>query len=167
MVRSAAATVPEYLAALAIERRPEIEQVRTVVLRNLPTGYKEVVSSQFIAYVIPLERYPNTYNGQPLYYAALGVHKSYNTLYLMGAYGDPGQRAKLEAGFKKSGKKMDMGKSCLHFKSAADLPLDTIGELIAAIPSEKWIAMYEESRKIHTKRKPAKTKPKSKTKASK
>lgn len=141
-----AVTVAEYLANLPSDRRAELEQVRSAVLRNLPAGYQEILNGGLIAYVIPLERFPDTYNGQPLYYAALGAHKNYHTLYLMGAYGHPGQRKELEDAFKQSGKKMDMGKSCLHFQAANDLPLDAIGRLIAAISSEKWLEMYQKSR---------------------
>ncbi|CAN5869728.1 hypothetical protein BH20GEM1_BH20GEM1_10510 [soil metagenome] len=64
----------------------------------------------------------------------------------MGAYGDPKQRKRLEDAFIKSKKKMDMGKSCLHFRRADDLPLDAIGEIIAGTPPEKLIAQYEAAR---------------------
>lgn len=40
-----------------------------------------------------------------------------------------------------------MGKACIRFQNAADLPLDAIGELVAEIPAEKWIEIYESSRK--------------------
>ena len=48
--------------------------------------------------------------------------------------------------FKKRGKKLDMGKSCLHFKSLDDLPLDVVGEVIASTPMEKYIGIYKASR---------------------
>ena len=99
-----------------------------------------------ICWEIPLERYADTYNGKPLGYVGLAARKNFHTLYLMGAYGDPKQRKRLEDAFRKSGKKMDMGKSCLHFRKADDLPLDAIGEIIASTPPEKMIAMYEASR---------------------
>ena len=90
-----------------------------------------------ISYGIPLERYPDTYNKQPLGYAGLAAQKNFNTLYLLGAYSDPKQRKALEDAFKKSGKKMDMGKSCLHFRKADDLPLDAIGEIIGSTPPRR------------------------------
>ncbi|MGH7566472.1 MAG: DUF1801 domain-containing protein [Gemmatimonadota bacterium] len=146
MVQSKAKTVKEYLDELPADRRKEIAKVRSVVRKNLPQGYRETMGWGTICYVLPLERYPDTYNKQPLGYAGLAAQKNFNTLYLMGAYGDPKQRKRLEASFKKSGKKMDMGKSCLHFKTADDLPLDAIGEIIASTPPEKMIAMYEAAR---------------------
>ena len=146
MVQSQAKTVKEYLDSLPPERRKEIAKVRSVVRKNLPKGYRESMGWGAICWEIPLERYADTYNGKPLGYAGLAAQKSFHTLYLMGAYGDPKQRKRLEEAFRKSGKKMDMGKSCLHFRKADDLPLDAIGEIIASTPPEKMIAMYEASR---------------------
>lgn len=145
-MQSAAKTVKEYLDELPEDRRRELGKVRSVVRKNLPKGYRESMGFGMITYEVPLERYPETYNKQPLCYAGLAAQKNFNTLYLMGAYADSEQRRKLEQAFKKSGKKMDMGKSCLHFKEAADLPLDAIGELIASTPPEKMIEAYETSR---------------------
>ena len=146
MARSPAITVEQYLANLPADRRTEVTRVQDMVTRHMPGGYEQMMSFGAISWAVPLSRLPDTYNGQPLCYVALGTHKSYNTLYLMGAYGSATQRAELEAAFKTSGKKMDMGKSCLHFKKADDLPLDAIGRLIAAISSEKWVEIYERSR---------------------
>ena len=146
MVPSKARTVKEYLDELPADRRKEIAKVRSVVRKNLPKGYREMMAWGAICYAIPLERYPDTYNKQPLGYAGLAAQKNFNTLYLMGAYGDPKQRKALEDAFKKSGKKMDMGKSCLHFRSADDLPLEAIGKLIASTPPDRMIDMYEAAR---------------------
>ena len=143
MVQSKATTVKEYLDELPADRRKEIAKVRSVVRKSLPKGYRETMNWGMISYEIPLERYPDTYNKQPLAYAGLAAQKNVNTLYLTGSYGDPKQRERLEDAFKKSGKKMDMGKSCLHFRSADDLPLDAIGKIIASTPPEKMIAIYE------------------------
>jgi hypothetical protein len=146
MVQSKAKTVKEYLDELPADRRKEIAKVRSVVRKNLPKGYRERMEWGLINYEVPLETYPDTYNKKPLCYAGLAAQKNFNTLYLMGAYGDPKQRKRLEDAFKKSGKKMDMGKSCLHFRSADDLPLDAIGEIIASTPPERMIERYEAAR---------------------
>src|SRR5688572_17752543 len=146
MVSSQASTVDDYLAELPPERRSIVSSVRDLVRRNLPEGYRETMNWGMISYEIPLERYPDTYNKQPLAYAGLAAQKNVNTLYLTGSYGDPKQRKRLEDAFEKSGKKMDMGKSCLHFRKAEDLPLDAIGDIIASTPPEKMIAMYEAAR---------------------
>ena len=147
MVQSKAPTVKQYMDELPADRRKEIAKVRSVVRKNLPKGYREAMGFGAICYEVPLERYSDTYNKKPLGYAGLAAQKNFNTLYLMGAYGDPKQRKRLEDAFRKSGKKMDMGKSCLHFRSADDLPLDAIGEIIGAMPPEEMIARYEAARK--------------------
>lgn len=147
MVQSAAATVADYLEALPAERRAVIAEVRKVIRRNLPKGYQEVMNWGAITYELPLKRYPDTYNGQPLCYAALAAQKNYFALYLMTVYGDKGLAQELRDAFKKAGKKLDMGKSCVRFKSVDQLPLDAIGRIIAAVPPDKYIAAYEKSRR--------------------
>ena len=128
-------------------RRETVAAVRQIILDNLPDGYQEIVSWGMIGYGIPLDRYPNTYNKQPLSYIALASHKSYISLYLMSVYGDPQQEAWLKAAFAEAGKKLDMGKSCLHFRKLDDLPLDVIAEVVASTPPNEYIVRYEASRK--------------------
>ena len=147
MPRSKAKTVAEYLAQLPDDRRTAIAAVRQHILRHLPNGYEETMSAGFIAYVIPLSRLPKTYNKQPLWYAALASEKSYCSLHLMRAYGDPQQTAMLKEGFARAGKKLDMGKACVHFKGVADLELDVIGTLLASTTPDEFIAIYEKGRK--------------------
>ena len=146
MASSKAATVEEYLQELPEDRREVVSSVRDVILRNLPDGYTETMAWGMITYGIPLERYPTTYNGQPLGYAALAAQKNSYSLYLLGAYMDPDEEETLREAFRREGKKLDMGKSCVRFKKTADLPLDDIGELIAATTPEQFIARYEASR---------------------
>lgn len=147
MVQSAAKTVTGYLAELPAERRAVISKVRATIRRNLPKGYTEAMGWGVITYGIPLSRYPATYNGQPLCYAGLAAQKNFYALYLMCVSGDPKREASLRQGFKAIGKKVDMGKSCIRFKKVEDLPLDVIGELIAGVPADQFIARYEKSRK--------------------
>lgn len=146
MVQSRAATVEEYLAELPEDRRAVVSAVRDVVVRNLPEGYRESVAYGMISYSIPLERYPNTYNRQPLSYAALAAQKSHYALYLTAPYQEPGQASWLKAEFEKAGKKLDMGKSCLRFRKLDDLPLDVVGRAIASTPPDAFIAQYEAAR---------------------
>jgi uncharacterized protein YdhG (YjbR/CyaY superfamily) len=143
MATSKAATVDEYLAELPPERREVVSKVRDLVRRNLPKGYEETMNWGMISYEIPLARYPNTYNRQPLSYVGLAAQKNYYALYLTSAYQDSEQGKQLAEAFKKAGKKLDMGKSCLRFKTLDDLPLEAIGRIVASTPPEKWIAQYE------------------------
>jgi hypothetical protein len=146
MVSSSASTVQGYLDELPPDRREVISQVRKIILDHLPEGYAETMGWGMISYGIPLERYPNTYNGQPLAYAALAAQKRYYALYLMGVYQDKEQEEQLRAAFEKAGKKLNMGKSCLRFRKLDDLPLDVIGDVIAATTPAELIARYEASR---------------------
>ena len=146
MASSKAGTVEEYLQELPEDRRAVVSAVRDVVLRNLPAGYRETMSWGMISYEVPLEDYPNTYNRQPLGYAALAAQKNYYALYLLTPYQDPAQEQWLRDEFSKAGKKLDMGKSCLRFKKLDDLPLDVVGRVIASTPPREFIAQYERAR---------------------
>lgn len=147
MVAHHVATVEEYLAELPEPRREVVAAVREVVLRNLPAGYREAVSWGMIAYEVPLERYPDTYNGKPLAYAALAAQKNHYSLYLTCVYQDPAQAERFREEFTGAGKRLDMGKSCIRFRRLDDLPLDVVGRAIASTPPEAFIAQYEASRR--------------------
>lgn len=127
------------LAQVSAPRRAELERVRKVIGKHLPKGYEEVAVKNMIVYQVPLERYSDTFNGQASWYAALAAQKNYLTLHLMGVYGSKPLRTKLETGFKAAGKKLDMGKACIRFQSADDLALDVIGDIVAAVPVDKWV----------------------------
>jgi hypothetical protein len=147
MASSKAGTVDEYLEELPPERRAIVASVRDLVRRNLPEGYRETMNWGMISYELPLERYPNSYNRQPLGYAALAAQKNSYTLYLHGVYQNAKQKEWLEREFRKAGKKLDMGKSCLHFNRLEDLPLDVIAQAIGSTPPDKFIEQYEASRR--------------------
>ena len=147
MVQSTASTVEAYLAELPADRRQVVQQVREVVLAHLPKGYVEAMNWGMISYEIPLELYPDTYNGRPLAYAALAAQKNHYSIYLMNIYGDPEAEARLREAFVETGKKLDMGKSCVRFRKLENMPLGVIGEIIASTPPQAYIARYEASRK--------------------
>jgi hypothetical protein len=146
MATSKALTVEEYLAELPPDRRAALGAVREVILANLPPGFEEGMSFGMIGYCVPLSRYPDTYNGQPLGIAALAAQKGYMSLYLMCVYGDPETKRWFEAAFRQAGKRLDMGKSCVRWKSPDDLPLEVIGQAIARVSVDAFIARYEASR---------------------
>lgn len=147
MFTNKARTVSEYLEQLPPERRGTLSAVRDVVLENLPKGYEESIDWGAITYAIPLADYPHTHNGHPLCVAALSAGKQYCSLHLMAAYGDPKTRKWLEDQFRKTGKKLNMGKACVRFKTPDDLPLDAIAALVAKITPDKYIKTYEAGRK--------------------
>lgn len=146
MATSNAKSVAEYLKELSKDRRDVIAAVRKVILRNLPKGYEEKMNWGMIVYELPLKRYANTYNGQPLCYLALAAQKNYYAIYMMGVYSDKEQERSLRAEYRKAGKKLDMGRSCLRFRKVEDLLLDVIGKTIASTPPAKMIARYVEAR---------------------
>src|SRR5260370_38373115 len=130
--------VEQYLASLPEGCRVPLSAVRQHVLRHLPEGYEETMSAGMIAWVIPLQRFPKTYNGQPLWYAALASQKNYCALHLLRAYGDPTQTARLRQAFARAGKNLDMGKACLRLKRVEDLELDLIVEGVCGAPPERF-----------------------------
>ena len=147
------AMTPEtYLAELPAERRAALSAVRDVIRANLPNGYQETVHDGMLLYCVPLSRYANTPNTQPLWYVALAPAKHYNSLHLMSVYGSREQEQQLRAAFASAGKKLDMGKACIRLKSADDLALDAIGALVASIPVDRWIEIFESSRRRPSKR---------------
>ena len=146
-MRSDAATVEAYLAELPADRRQALEEVRRVVLEHLPEGFEEVVQYGMISYVVPLERHPRTYNGQPLAVASLANQKRHMALYLMGVYGEDGAADWLRARWATTGKPLDLGKSCLRFKRLDDLALDVVGEAVARTSVDDFVAAYERSRR--------------------
>ena len=147
MPAKAPSTVAAFLSTQPASRRAELEKILAVVRKNLPAGYEEAVIKGMVTWQVPLERYPDTYNGHALWYAALAAQKNYLSLYLMCAYGDTALARRLREGFKAAGKKLDMGKSCVRFKAADDLALDAIAEVIASTPLERWIAVAKAARR--------------------
>lgn len=145
-MRSEAETPQEYLASLPEDRREPIAAVREAILSGLPEGYEEGIEFGMLSYHVPLARYPDTYNGAPLSYVALASQKRYMSLYLMGIYGDRGNRAWFEAEAAGRGLKLDVGKSCVRFKRLEDLPLDLVSAAVARLAVDDYIAIYEASR---------------------
>src|SRR5262249_54768370 len=110
-MKSSAKSPDEYVKSLPADRREAIGAVRAAILKNLPKGFEEMVDFGMLAYVVPLKRLPDTYNGHPLPIAALASQKNYMSVYLMCVYGNAKLKAWFAAEFKKAGKKLDMGKS--------------------------------------------------------
>jgi hypothetical protein len=140
-MRSDAPTVDAYLAELPAERREPIAAVRSVILEHLPDGFEEGMQYGMIGYFVPLERFPDTYNGEPLSVAALASQKRHMALYMMGVYGadDAWFRERWEA----TGRKLRMGKSCVRFSQLEDVPLEVVGEAIARTSVDDLIAAHE------------------------
>ena len=146
-MRSDAVTVEEYLVSLPEDRREAISAVRAVILDRIPDGYEEEMRWGMISYEVPLEIQPDTYNGKPLMYAALASQKRHMAVYLSGVYADPEAREDFEQAYRATGKRIDMGKSCVRFRRLDDLPREVIGEAIARYPVNDFVDLYHRARR--------------------
>jgi len=147
VAQSDATTVEAYLAELPVDRRATIEGLRSVILEHLPEGFSEGMQYGMIGYYIPLERYRDTSNGEPLAIAALANQKRYLSLYLMGIYANDDDAWWFREQWTRSGKRLDMGKSCVRFRKLDDVPLDVVGAAIGRTSAADFIADYERKRR--------------------
>lgn len=145
-MRSTAKTVDDYLAELPGDRLDAVTQLRETILENLPPGYEEAMNWGMITYQVPLETYPDTYNGQPLMYAALASQKNHFAVYLSGIYQDDGKRHAFMEAYKDTGKRLDVGQSCVRFRKLDDVPFEVIGDAIAAIPVDEFVEVAKKVR---------------------
>ena len=139
---SKAETVEEYLGELSDDRRAAISEVRQAILHNLPDGFVEAINWGMISYEVPLETFPDTYNKKPLMYAALTSQKNHMAVYLTTVYGNLALEQWFRDAYKASGKKLDMGKSCVRFKKLEHLPVDLIGETIGKVTVDQFLEIY-------------------------
>jgi len=143
-MQSNAKTVEKYISELPDDRKEAVTIVRNAIVENLPDGYEESMNWGMIAYQVPLETYPDTYNKKPLMYAALASQKNHMAVYLSGIYMFEDARKEFEAAYKATGKRFDAGKSCVRFRMLDDLPVDLIGKSIASIQVEELIDRAKE-----------------------
>jgi hypothetical protein len=152
MVSSSATSTAAYLKTIPADRRKVVSAIRTLVNKSIPKGYKEMIGYGMITWAVPLSVCAETYNGQPLLYAALAAQKNKISLYLMSAYGHKPTLEALQHGFKQAGKRLDMGKSCIRFKTLDDLDLPSIKRAVAAIPMDTYVAHMRAARAKRAKK---------------
>jgi hypothetical protein len=139
-MQSDATAVEEYLTAVPPARQHAVREVLDVVRRNLPEGYEEVMAWGMITWQVPLATYPDTYNGRPLVFAALANQKRYVSLYLNCVYASPTLKTRLEEAAAAEGRTLRMGRSCVNFTSADELPLEAIGDIIRDSDVDAYVA---------------------------
>ena len=147
-MQSQAKTVSEYIETLPDDRRKIISEIRKVIKRNLPKGFAETMQYGMISYVVPHKLYPSGYHARPadaLPFISLASQKNHIALYHMMVYQGELQDWFLGAWKNATDKKLDMGKSCIRFKKAEDVPLKLIGELAGKVTPKQWIETYEKS----------------------
>ena len=152
-MQSKAATVEQYLAELPEDRRTALSAVRKVILDNLPPGVEERMSYGMIGYAVPHTVYAPGYHcdpSMPLPYAGLASQKGHMSVYMMSVYcgcvdgsGMTEHAQWFQNAWKKTGKKLDMGKACVRFKTLDGLALDVVGEAVARVPVESYVRGYE------------------------
>ena len=126
-------------------RRTAIEAVRQIILKNLDPVFEEGMQYGMIGYYVPHRVYPPGYHcdpRQPLPFICLASQKNYLSLYLGCVYG-PEREQPFRAAWAKTGKKLDMGKSCVRFRKLEDLALDVIGDAIRKVSARRFIEYYE------------------------
>lgn len=149
-MQSSAKTVKEYIESLPPDRQEAIATIRDTIMKRLPKGYEETMQYGMISYIVPLSIYPEGYLGrknEPIPYVSLASQKNHIAVYLLNIYENPELHKKFLTEYKASGKKLDMGKSCVRFKKLDDVPLEVIGNAVAATSVDEHIKIYEKSKK--------------------
>lgn len=148
------ASVDAYLANLPEARRVAIEAVIATIRKSVPKGIEEGIQYGMIGYYVPHSRYPNGYHcdpNEPLPFISLASQKSHMAIYMFCLYLQSEWKEQFVAEYLASpehiasGKKLDMGASCVRFKKLEDLPLRVIGQAIKRIKLKDFIAAYESS----------------------
>ena len=146
MVQSKAVTVSQYLSELPPARAEIVSTVRDLVIEHLPAGFDETMRWGMISWEVPLERYPDTYNGQPLSCVGLAAQKQHTSLYLSCTYITPGGEESLRAAYAAAGVKLDFGKSCLRFRSLDRFLPEAVIPILEQSSVEALIDSYEMAR---------------------
>ena len=145
-MKHSAASVEQYIADLPEDRQAAISAVRATIVKHLPRGYEEGMQYGMIGYYVPHKHYPAGYHcdpKQPLPFAGLASQKRYMSLYLMCIYGDEDHAAWFTKAWEDSGCRLDMGKSCVRFRTLEDVPLQVGGEAVSRVSVKQFIAHYE------------------------
>ncbi len=146
MVSSAASTVDQYIAELQEPRRREIAELLALIRSNLPKGFDETMAWGMIVFQVPLEVSGPTYNDQPLAAVALASQKNHISFYLSSIYASKELTAEFHQRWERSGKRLDMGKSCVRFKSLDKADLDTLGWAVSLLNPQQFSQMNLEAR---------------------
>ncbi len=148
-MRIEADTIEAYLEAIPDERKIPMAELRKVILKNLPKGFKETLNYQMIGYVVPHSIYPAGYHydpKQPLPFMCIASQKNFIAFYHMGIYANKELLDWFVAEYPKYVKsKLDMGKSCIRFKKPEQIPYKLIGELVSKMGVKDWISLYEKN----------------------
>lgn len=139
----------EYIAQLPEDRIPHFNKLRQTILENIPKGFEEQMSYGMIGYVVPKSIYPAGYHCNtklPLPFASIASQKNFIALYHMGIYANKEIFDWFVAEYPKHCKrKLDMGKSCIRFKKAEEIPFELIAAFMQKMSVQDWIDLYEKN----------------------
>ena len=148
-MQSKVTTVEQYMAELPADRQKAMTELRKVIKKNIPKGFKEEMNCGMVGYVVPHSKYPGGYHCKPtdpLPFMNFASQKHFIAVYHMGVYADPRLLKWFTEEYAKAGVgKLDMGKSCIRFKKPEKIPYQLIGELASKITTDEWIAIYEKN----------------------
>lgn len=144
---SKATSVDQYINEAPEDRRKALQQLRAIILKNLPEGFQEEISYGMIGYVVPHSIYPKGYHCTPelpLPFMSFASQKNSINFYHMGIYAKPELYDWFVAEYPKHSKqKLDIGKSCFRIKKPENIPFELIGELVKKMSVAEWIKTYE------------------------
>lgn len=146
-MHSKATTPDQYYAELPDDRKKAMLELRKVIKKNIPKGFKEEMGYGNVGFIVPHSLYPPGYHCDPklpLPFIGLASQKNFIAVYHMGIYADPKLLKWFTTEFAKVSKlKLDMGKSCIRFKKPDQIPVKLIGELASKMTPQEWIELYE------------------------
>lgn len=146
-MQSKASTVDEYFDQLPEDRKDIMTELRNIIRKNIPKGFKEQMSYGMVGYVVPHSLYSEGYHcdpNLPLPFLSIASQKNFIAIYHMGIYADPKLLKWFMRAYTKEAKtRLDMGKSCIRFKKPEHVPLRLIGELASKMTPAEWITIYD------------------------
>ena len=140
-MQSSATTVKQYLDELDSERATQIRELVKLVRNNIKPGFIETMRWGMISYEIPVEVSGETYNKQPLNYVAIASQKNYISVYVLGIYANGDDPLEFRSRWATSGKKLNMGKACVRFKTIEDADLPTLAWAIRRLSASQYLKL--------------------------
>ena len=139
----------EYISKVPEDRLAYFKKLRQTILNNIPKGFEEQMNYGMIGYVVPKKIFPAGYHcdtNLPLPFVNIASQKNFIAVYHMGIYANPELLDWFVKEYPKHCKrKLDMGKSCIRFKKAKEIPFELIAELMQKMTVENWIDLYEKN----------------------
>ena len=84
--------IQNYIEAISTEKKESFMQLRSVILKSLPSGFSEEMSYGMVGFVVPHSIYPSGYHCNPklpLPFMSIAAQKNSINLYHMGIYANP------------------------------------------------------------------------------